>query len=197
MNFKIFNKISNKQKIVFFPIAFVVFVFVINYFIILPSVKKIKEIRTEILNQKIELKNNIKQSENINRLNEELKSIKPKMDKLDQIFINKNRELEFIVLIESIADKYSIDQKIDLNPNLEDPEDLYKQSPMTLGLRGQYVDIMHYLFELEKIKYYININSIDISAVTQNQRVNNISGEDMLDEEVVMNLNADVYWKNN
>ncbi len=196
MNFKTPIKLPSKQKIFVLPSVLLIASFLVFYFLILPSIAKIKEIRSEILNQKIELKNNIKQSQNINKLNEELKNIKPKMEKLDQIFINKNRELDFITLIESIADKHALEQKISLNPGQDNPEEIYKTSPINISLKGNYSNIIKYLKDIESIKYYLNVKSISISS-DGSQKDYNIIGETDTEKNVSAIINADIYWKNN
>jgi len=191
MNSKI--SLKPKQKIYVIVLTFIIFIVLMTYLIIIPSLKKIKKTRVDILNQKIELKQSMDQSKNLNQLKEKINNIEPELKKLDKIFINKNRELDFITSLEAIAEQYNIEQNINLNPG-KNEEKGYKSSPITINLEGNYLDILQYLRTIESSQYYININSINLGLSSSNNNSQLKNNEDI---KVSMIIGADIYWKNN
>jgi len=190
-----------KQKALFNLAAYMLIAFGIYYFVILSTVNKIKEIRGNIISEKINFEKNISQEKNMSELSAEVKKIEPQMKKFSQIFINNNRELEFITQLENIASKHNVKQKLSLQ-NLEadsaDGTDYYFEVPIDLETSGTFKDIIDYMAELESLSYYININKINIGSYAISGSVSRMSnGSDPApsNKNITLNLSATTYWK--
>ena len=189
MNFKL----NSKKRLYIYASILIIFIILIVYFLILPSINKVKETHVAILNQKIELKQSIDQGKNLSQLGEKINKIKPELEKLNKIFINKNRELDFITSLESIADEFEVKQEINLNPGKKEKESEYEISPITINLEGTYLNILQYLKEMESLEYYINVNSININSIQTSK--NHITDNKNNKSNINMIINANIYWK--
>lgn len=90
----------------------------------------------EIEEQRIDLERKYIKGYSLRRLTENLKKIEPKLSSLDQIFINKNRELEFITTVENEANKAQVSQKIILNSPKTAANQEFQKNSLQLLLRA-------------------------------------------------------------
>ena len=92
-------------------------------------------------------------------LSAKVKKIEPFADRLADVYINQNRELEFITTLEGIASENNISQSLNLNLDNSNPTSGYNTVPLTINASGAYNDLLAYLISLETMKYYINVTS--------------------------------------
>lgn len=165
----------------------------IAYFVILPAINDIKMLRSELITQKIELEDKMSKDKNLADLNDRIKKIEPQLQILDKIFINKNRELDFITIMESIEKKNLVTQKLAINPIDSNDKNLIKTVPITIVVNGEFKNILQYLCDLEALPYYVNINNIELSGAE------NVSAKTMLSEtnsnNIRLSISADTFWK--
>jgi Tfp pilus assembly protein PilO len=162
MNLINFKKINIKRKITLVIVVFLLASALIVYLIIINTINNIKQLRVNIITQEVGLEKEMAREKNINILSEKLDKIEPQMKKFEQIFINQNRELEFITTLEDIALSNKVLQKISLNLNAAKAEQTYKKIPLALNIQGNFYNILQYLTSLENLNYYINITSLEI-----------------------------------
>ena len=188
MNLKNFKNINYTQKIITTLIIFVLICLFLYFIIFLPTIEDIISLRKDIVFQKIDMEKKMSQNKNMTKLSEKLKIIEPELDILDSVFINKNRELEFITSLEGIANNFNLDQTLNLSFDRSTSEQGYKKIPISISINGTIENAVNYLVELESLNYHININNIEI-----NQR-NNLSPNDT---NTIINLtfNAYTYWQ--
>jgi len=179
MNFNNFKKITIKQKIVLFFFIFLLAALTITYTVLIPTIKAIIKEKESIIMQKIELEKKILREKNMVKLSEKLKIIKPQIETIENTFINKNRELEFITTLEGIALRNDVIQKLNLNID-KNFEKNYIKIPLNINVQGTYDNLIDYIVDLENYKYYININSIQFSFTQDNYS---------------LSISADSYWK--
>lgn len=166
---------------------------VMVFFAIIPTISEIKEVSKNIKNKRetLELKpsptQNIK--DNINKLNK----IK-KTSKIYDSFVVRGEELDFIESLEKIAATHSIEQDISIGQysNTKTEEEL----PVTIIIKGDYISILKYLTSLERKNYYINIQSINLDAISRK-----IISTSILDDElkrsnlIKVNIKALIYLR--
>lgn len=191
---------SQKNKIIGNIFVYLLIIFSIIYFIIIPTTKDIKEIRDVIISQKIEKERVLNREKNISNLSIKIKKIEPMIEKLDNVFIDESKRREFISTLENIAQKSNVTNTSISPQNNKETTGIYETIPLTISATGKFDDIMKYLKELEKINYYINIQSFDITTTNnyiQNQK-NSIMPDlnKSLDPDLTIKINADTYWEN-
>lgn len=192
MTFNYFHNLDIKKKINILVGVAGLAVVLIVYFAILPFMEDIKELRAELITQKIDLEDKMNKDKNMANLNDSLKKIEPQLQTLDKIFINKNRELDFITILESIEKKNYVNQKLVINPVSEEDKNIIKTVPITIEATGQYKNIIQYLSDIEELSYYININTIDISS---NEKAELIMPGTTDMGNIKLSISANTFWK--
>jgi len=183
MKLNFIEKLSLKKKIIIVFGVLISVVIVLTILVIIPSIKNIKEIATDIMSRRADVEKKYIKGMNLNKLTNGLKTIEPQLNKLDDIFVEENKMLDFITTLEKIAEKNKITQKI--NPALTQKVsyDNYKKIPLQIFSQGNYINQIKYLDEIESLNYYINVKLIELTGV------NSANGE------ISMLLIADSYWK--
>jgi hypothetical protein len=194
MNLNNYKKLSVTQKIIVIAINFLLIIFIIANFFIFPAISDIKKLNKNIISQKIDLQNKLINEKNLISLNEKIDKIKPQLDKFNQIFINQNRDLEFITTMEGIAEKNNISQKITFDPAAGITEQDHKKVLINFELSCDYANFIKYLDNLETLPYYINIYKIDIATGDSNfnQAIQyNLKPKNNIN----ITMSADTFWK--
>ncbi len=188
-NWNTLLKFNLKKKIYLSLLVFLIIILILIIFIVVPTIRDIKNMSNKIEEQRLDLEKKYIKGQSLKQLAENLEKIEPELVKLNQIFINQNRELEFITTLEEIAAKNNINQKINLGAVSAAENQNFKKSTLQLYTSGSFTDQMNYLLSLEALNYYININSIDLnpSGITPNGQ--SASGG------INMLINAETFWQ--
>lgn len=157
-------KINMKKRIFAVPAVFILLIACLIYFIILPAVKDIEETGAQIKSQRTELDKKYYKSKNARQSTKSLKAIEDDVEKLDRVFISQNQELAFITALEEIAVKNNINQNINLNLSSGGKNNKYGTIPLILTTQGNFINQFNYLRDLERLNYYLNIKSLNLSA---------------------------------
>lgn len=197
MNLDNLTKINMKKRIFIVPAVFILFVTGLIYFIVLPAMKDIKEIGAQIESQRTDLDKKYYKSKNAKQSTKSLKAIEGDVEKLDRVFIGKNQELAFITALEETANKNNINQNINLDLSSGAKNNKYDKIPLKLTTQGNFINQFNYLRDLERLNYYLNIKSLDLSAgggasayPPLDKIINYDSGAN-----IKMVILADTYWK--
>lgn len=188
MNLNGFKKLGLKNKLIISIAGFIMVLISIIYFMVLPTINDIKEMGRKIESEKMDLEEKYQKGQSLKRLAEDIRKIEPLIEKLDQIYINKNDSLELITTLEKIANKNNINQKINLVDAQNTENQYYQKMPIQLSTNGSFINQMKYLTNLESSKYYINIQSLEISPTIQNSNSTETNSIKML-------IFADTYWR--
>lgn len=203
MNDGKYLKFNPKNKITVSLILWLAIILSLIYFIVRPTVKEIKTMSRAIEAQREDLEKKYVKGQSLKKLTENLNKIEPKLELLNQIFINKNRELEFIASLENEANNNQISQKI----NLSAPQTIKNKDFQIINLQlstgGKFIKQLKYLMDLESLNYYINIKSLELSASPAGGQtapsLENNGQKTLVSENEDNNINlaatADVYWK--
>lgn len=193
-----YPKFNLKNKIVASLVGLILVIFSLLYFIVIPTIRDIKTMSNEIEGQKIDLEKKYIKGQSLRQLTENLKKIESKLDMLDQIFINKNRELEFITTLENQANKNRVSQKINLSAPQEAENQNFQKTDLQLFTKGSFLGQLQYLLDLEYLSYYINVKLLELfpagageQTKTDSQEISPSPGET---NNINMYINADTYW---
>lgn len=188
MNLNILSKFDLRQKIAVSIFVFLIFIGIVIYFTIIPSVRDIIIIKNDIYAQKVDLEMKYLKGQNLRNLTEKLIAAEERMQDIDQAFVDGSDDLKFIVTLEEIAEKNNVTQKI----NILKPENsgaIFSKVPIQIFSQGSVADQLNYLTDLERLNFYININSLEITSTArrnENQAASNVS----------LFISADSYWTN-
>ena len=169
-----------KKKIITALSVFVVFIALIIYFIILPTINDIKKISDAVYAERVELEIKYLRGQLLKKTIEDFEKIRPKKEKLSSVFIREGNELEFITALEKIASFYNLNQDLKLQSARDDKDkkNYYYAMPLTVNIQGEFTKTLEYLKSLEQLNYYFNISSLDVTASEQKNLVStNLKGE--------------------
>lgn len=146
------------------------------YFIILPTIQDIKKISDAVYAERVDLEKKYMRGQLLKKTLEDFEKIKPEKEKLASIFINPGKELEFITALEKIAGRYNLKQNIQL-PTISEKigEKTYYPLPLEVVINGDFIEILKYLKDLERLNYYFNIASINISLDEKNSEKKSVN----------------------
>lgn len=177
-------KFNLKNKMLISAAGFLLVIFSLVYFLVLPTIKDIKNMSAEIEAQRLDLEKKYIKGQSLKQLSDNLNKIEPKLKLLEQIFINKNRELEFITSLEAEANKNETEQKINLSSPLPAENQNFQKTDLQLFAKGGFTELLKYLADLESLNYYINVKSLELTPFAGSAAAAKIN----------MYLSADTYW---
>jgi Tfp pilus assembly protein PilO len=197
MRLPFWNKLNSKNRNITVTLTVLILNAAVIYFFILPTINKIKSLRNEILNIEIDSANKITQEKNISDLNNKIKKIQPQLNEINSIFINQNREIEFINALEDLASKNNIDQKLNIDFNNPTKGGTFNSVPVGINANGNFNNVIGYLSALEAMSYYINIDSVTFTASNNSKDTGDDSRpfESKNGTTIDLNLVGHSFWK--
>lgn len=159
------------------------------YFVILPQIDNIKNTKNEIERQRVDLEKKYVQGQNLKKITENIKKVEEKIDDMEEIYVRQEEALEFVTSLEDIAEKNSVDQRIELTPakNNSNPRIGYQKSPLQIAVNGRYQNVLSYLSDLETLDYYVNIDNTNMAKASSNK--------EPPESNVNLRIQAHIYWK--
>lgn len=167
MSSHILKNFNLKNRISLSVAGFILSMILIIYYLIIPTLNDIKQMGLEIEKQKIDLEEKYQKGQSIKKLAEDLKKIEPLVDQLDIIYINNANSLGLITDLEKIAAENGIEQKINLVQTENNNNQYFQKIPIQLSVSGNFMNQISYLEKIELLKYYINIQSLEMSTAPQ------------------------------
>ncbi len=160
---------NSKTKSFLFFLSFnIIIILIIIIFFISPDIFQIKRLSEAIYEERIRLESLYNQGLVLKKVREELNRITPQAEVLQSLFIPKGQELVFITTLEELALKNKIEQEINLDLlQQKEIEKGYKVIPLRLVLKGNFLKILKYLLELERLDYYLNIDSLHLESISK------------------------------
>lgn len=167
MSFHVLKNFNLRNKISLSVTGFILSMILIVYYLIIPTINDIKKMGMEIEKQKIDLEEKYQKGQSIKKLAEDLKKIEPLVSQLDNIYIDKANSLGLITDLEKIATENGVEQKINLVQTENNNNQYFQKIPIQLFVSGNFINQINYLEKIELLKYYINIQSLEISTAPQ------------------------------
>ncbi len=175
--------ISNKKNIYLITISTCLGLVVFGVLVIAPYVKDIFALSDDIKKQKSGIADFDLKKDNFKKLKEDEEEAKSTLNNLSKALISKENGLEFIVLLENIAEKTSNSQTIEVINTLEessknkkdgntdsktesirDPLESINSLRFRVKLQGSYKNLLLYLAELESVGVYTDVVSMEIKS---------------------------------
>jgi Tfp pilus assembly protein PilO len=189
------KKLNTKWKMLITLLAYSLIIFLIINFIILPRVNFIRKNGKDIVERRIFLEEQYIKVKNFKENNEEMKLVDKDIERLDEVFVDYNEDLQFIETLESLASNHKINQRIALGKTEGKELNEFEKITLEIFAEGSFLNIMNYLINLETLNYYINVSSLDISKVKVNAEKNFSENKPSILNNVSCKITADTYWK--
>ncbi|MFH1029757.1 MAG: type 4a pilus biogenesis protein PilO [bacterium] len=153
---------------------------------ILPTIRNIKNISFKINIMKIDVEKKYDSRISLRNAIKKFKAIKEGTEKFVNIYVKEKEELKLITKLEDMAAKNSLRQEINLIYNEKKSKDQEMQIEIEIKLVGDYVNITKYLYDLRRIDYYINLDSITINVVAKKDNLTDVG-------DIQTNLSGNFY----
>ncbi len=189
------QKLNIKVRMLITFLAYSLVIFFILYFIILPKVNFIRKNSKAISERRIFLEEQYIRARNFKKNNEEMKLVDEDIERLDEVFVAYDKDLQFIETLENLASDNNINQKISLGKIESEEKNEFEDITLEISAEGSFLNIMKYLISLETLNYYINISSLNISKAQINVEKDFSEDRASILNNVVCKITADTYWK--
>lgn len=132
-------------------------------FIILPALAEISKVNEEITIERNKLERKLALGLNIKKIIKDLEAVDETVKYLDDILIEKNQELSFVNILETLSSQYGLKIEISSDFAKVDIGDNIAQVEVQAVVTGNYKQILKFLNEVEKQKNYFNLKIITLS----------------------------------
>jgi Tfp pilus assembly protein PilO len=195
---KFLKNANQKQKIIYLHIFSLSAAALLIYFIFMPAMDDIRHLKAQIIDQKMELENKLVRDKTSATLGMKIKKIEPDLGRLDRIYIDENKKLEFITRLEGLAKASQVDQTINLDYGDSADKGQYRVIPITIDKSGNYENLLAYLVALEELEIYITPGRVRLSKSGNRQAGRgDLAAPDrpLSGREFTMQISAATYWK--
>jgi len=167
---------------------------IITLLVIKPSIDNINNIKNQIQDQRVELEKKYQQILYFQKNIQGVKKIQTELAIVDKMFLTSGEELNFINTLENIATQNDITQTINLK-NIVSGEEISTYLLFSIDLKGTTPNIINYLFEIEKLPYYINFDKFELTALNKTKVISNVSISGTINQtnNIGLKLNGIIY----
>ncbi|MBU1038659.1 hypothetical protein KKC17_00250 [Patescibacteria group bacterium] len=131
-------------------------------FIIWPNIKTIFTLNQQIMLERESLEMLYQRGQKIRQTTAQYEKIKPTLEQFETMFIKPGDELTFVTTLEQVAKQNSVNQKINL-AKTDDKLITNKSLNLQVQAIGQFNNLLNYLKDLEKLDYYLNLETVRFS----------------------------------
>lgn len=134
--------------------------------------------------------------QNLKQININLRQIEPNIGLLDQGLLEQGDEFGFVSNLEDLANQKNVDFKINLGEPKKINQKNYATMPITITANGSYLNLLKFIYSLENLNYYINIENLEISSNQSAENANFLgNGDSRAVNDLNLTITALTYWK--
>ncbi len=190
------KSIGIKYKIILTLFINFLVIILIIYLIIIPRIRYIKENGEQIIRRRIFLEEQYIKVKRFMASNKDMNLVDADIQKLDEVFVDYDEDLQFIETLEKVAIDNNINQRISLGSIKNGEVSDFEKIILEISADGNFLNMMNYLINLETLNYYINISSLDIyKPSTYNINDGLLGDESNSLSRVIYKITADTYWR--
>ncbi|MDI6603243.1 MAG: GspMb/PilO family protein [Patescibacteria group bacterium] len=158
-----------KKKIIISIVFFLTLSILLIVFVIYPLFLEIKKISQDFLAQKQELIAFEKKAENLEKFKILFSEISPDLEKIDNLFVNPEIPVDFILFLEKISQDSGLSLKISSGLPLKTEKDSWPSLSFQLNLAGSFPNLVKFLEKLESNLYLIEIQNLTITRLSETE----------------------------
>ncbi len=133
---------------------------IIFVFVVLPTIKTISYLHTTIYQEYQDMETRYQQGHNLRTLTKQLVEAKDSLSALEEMFFNPQNPLERIQWLENLAKKNGLSSDSSITP----PPTNQSALVIEMRLKGSWVSLHNFLYELDHAATYVTINHLTITA---------------------------------
>ncbi len=173
-----------RKKIYLKILILIIAIAVLIFFVIRPIFSKIDQTSQRIQETQFILSEFDQQKKYLESLENDSENIEKENIVLSQVLIEPQNIVNFIIALEKIADVTENQMEINvvapqkentLNISTQQPvsKNEFYNVPFNLNLEGKFNSLMDFLVLLENMEYYVDVDSINIEAITEQVQLEN------------------------
>jgi len=175
-------KINHEKKVIIIVVIISLATLAVIFGIIWPTINYIKNLERDTTSLRSYLEKKYEHTKNIRTSKQQIEEIGTTVNQYSDYLFFHGDELRLITLLENLAAKNKVTQKID-NSNLD--KITGDTVNISITLTGDYTNILEYLYSLEKENYFLNVEHLQISSAYSPQNNNS--------DATIMNLDLTLY----
>ncbi len=158
-----------KKKIYMVISVFVSIALILIFVLIIPLVAEIKKNSFDLVSAKNNLVALGAQVKEITSFKDGYASYRPNFEKVDGVFIDPANPVDFIEFLEQTAYDTGVTAKISLAPSSSGPQQAVS---FTISSKGSFASVLEFVKKLETASYLVEIGSLNIRDLVENQGTN-------------------------
>ncbi|MBT3690398.1 type 4a pilus biogenesis protein PilO [bacterium] len=151
----------NTGQITKYLIQLVILTIVLLFFIF-PYSSNLNTVHNQFKSEASQLEIKFKTGEDFNQLAMQYDELNEKIPTLEEILLSEGQELELIEQLETIAEKYNLEQTLTLDLQKDEFRPNIIRIPFNFKIDGDFDDLLKYLSEISSINYNLTIQNINI-----------------------------------
>lgn len=166
-------KLGIKQKMLISGAVLIGAGLVVTVFVIIPTVRDIRKIHQNVLNERIDLEKKYIRGQLLRKTLQDFEEIQPKQEILEQTAIPQDGELGFVASLEQSAQAAGATIAI----TLAEPEtwkEGVEKLPLKITAIGTYEQLMRFWEALEHNRYYIHFSFFRLNATRGTAQSNRV-----------------------
>lgn len=186
-------KLSSGFKMIISGVFYGVFFIFVTYVFLYGSIKELKKTSLDIMDKKAKTEFYFETMKSNQDFGKKMETINDKVKIIEDPFIKRDKEIDFIKIMEDLAMKNNIKQNISIDNIALDSKDKYRKVPIDLSISGDFEDVMNYIADIQLLKYYINIKFVSFSTSI----INNNLGDPKAPQKQGISgiIKTETYWQ--
>lgn len=170
---------NNKRKIYLTLGISVVLIAILIILFISPLFKEVKKNSEDFISKKKELSSLEFEMQNLEIMKAKYQNYKSNYELIDSLFINPEVPIDFIRFLEKLASVLKISIKISLSNNPETENQPWPSLYFQLSTTSSFLNFSKFLEKLENSSYLIEVQSLNIKKLTEEELPPKESGNDI------------------
>lgn len=157
---------KSRKKIYLSLIIFIGLSVFLIFFVIQPLFQKIQELSADVLNQKSNAMFFEQSLKNLVVQKNLYQSYQPNLEKINQLFVNKEFPVEFISFLEESAKKDQLAMEISSMTAEKKETDPWSSFVFQIKVTGSFPDLMKFMAKLENIPYLTEVQNFKANEIS-------------------------------
>lgn len=153
-----------RQKISLTILSVIILIFVVTYFVIIPTILDIKHISNSVYAERVDLEKKYLRGQLLKKAVADFDKIKPQENRLNNVFIKAGDELNFVTSIENLATANNVEQNIRLNASRQAESAFLSSLPIELTAIGDFSNILGFTKSIESLPFYFNADALTLES---------------------------------
>ncbi len=154
---------SHEKKLIYFTLAILAFFLLIGALIIYPQFRKIQKINQQIFETRSALEVKYEKTRRLHKSQVRLAEAKKIASDLRSGFIKFGDEIKFISALENLADKYGLDQKLNLSSVSREIGPGLNKVELQIIAKGEFLKLAEYLSALNRHEFLVSISEVSFT----------------------------------